>query len=425
MTKTAYGLDFGTSNSAIAIINSSGQSQVLPIGSQQSKTIKSVLFFPYVPEKKRLHFVGDDALTEYLAADKRGRFIQSIKSILPEESFSGTIVQGDFLGADDLVAMILRYIKKKADEITGLDITNVVLGRPAKFSEEKSSEDTAQQRLFIAAQKAGFGNIEFQLEPIAAALHYESSLSGPKTVLVADLGGGTSDFTIMRLSPEKMKSRNRKDDILSTAGVYIGGDGFDSDIMWNKLVPYFGLNSQFKSYDKWLPMPVHIMHQICKWQHIGLLKNREMRNTLSRFRHNSDDPEAIARLQSLINDDLGFALFQKIEEAKINLSSLSEADLSFQAEIIKISETLSRKELNDFISEKILKISETVDETMKLANIGTGDIDAVFLTGGTSLTPIIRDLFEKKFGSDKINSLDSFTSVVSGLALSSKLFFEV
>lgn len=423
MTNKAYGLDFGTSNSAVAIINKNGQSEVLPIGNEQSKIIKSVLFFPYVSEKKRLHFVGDEALNAYLNADKKGRFMQSIKSILPEESFSGTVVQGDYLGIDDLVAFILKYIKKKADEITGLNVKKVVLGRPAKFSDMESAEKIAEQRLFIAAQKAGFEEIKFQLEPIAAALHYESSLSENKIVLVADLGGGTSDFTIMRLSPKRTVINDRKNDILSTAGIYIGGDSFDSDIMWHKLITYFGYNSQFKSYDKWLPIPAHIMHQICKWQKISFLKTRDMRITLSRFYHHSDNPQAIARLQSLIDDDLGFALFQKIEEAKIRLSSFDTADLSFNGGSILLKESITREEFNNFTSEKIAKISETINLTLQLANIRPEQIDTVFMTGGSSLIPAIRNILETQFGKEKIASLDSFTSVVSGLALSSKLFF--
>lgn len=426
MSDIVYGLDFGTSNSAVAILNRNGQSEVLKIGNNQSKTIRSVLFFPYVRKGVRLHFVGDEAVLNYISSNMQGRFLQSIKSVLTEEFFSGTLIQGDFLEADDLVAFILKHIKEKADGLVGEDVKKVVLGKPVKFFDEQSSEITAEQRLFVAAQKAGFKEIKFQLEPIAAALHYETSLSlidGEKLVFIADLGGGTSDFTIMKLSLSKISNLDRKEDILASNGIYIGGDNFDSDIMWNKLCTYFGLDSTFKSYEKILPFPVHIVRKICRWQDISFMKNRDVNLTLEKFLRTSSNPQAIKNLQILINQNLGFSLFGKIEEAKIILSSSEIADILFNCSDIKIYEKINKSEFNEFIHDKLIKIESTIEELLNMANVKPNQIDAVFVTGGTSIMPDIRQIFEKKFGIEKITSTDSFTSVVSGLALSSRLFF--
>jgi hypothetical chaperone protein len=423
MAQLVYGLDFGTSNSAVAVLDENGRSKVLKIGQGGSaRTIRSVLFFP--ANQKKTVFVGDIAISEYIGSGMKGRFLQSIKSILPSESFTGTHILGfGFLGPDDLVSLIIKDLKKRADDLLGEDVKRLVLGRPARFSEDANIDSIAEQRLFIAAQKAGFEDIRFQLEPIAAALHYESSLTAEKLVLVADIGGGTSDFTIMKLSPERLVSLDRKNDILSSNGVYIGGDSFDADIMWNKLIVHFGRDSQFKSYDKMLPFPIHILSKLCKWQDIGFMKNKETRLTLQKFHHNSNDPTAIARLQALINEDLGYSLFCEIEKAKIALSDREEALIDFHQSVIDISEMINRSEFEGFIQKKLDQIGLAVDESLRLAGIGPGMIDSVFMTGGSSLIPSIRRTLSTRFGEDKIASADSFTSVVSGLALSARLFF--
>lgn len=423
MKNLAYGLDFGTSNSAIAVLNKNDRSNVLKIGQVGSgKTVRSVLFFP--ANQKKTVFVGDSAVSEYVSSGMKGRFIQSIKSVLSSESFVGTHIFGfGFLSSEDLVSMIIKDLKKSADFILGLDIKKLVLGRPARFSEDANIDAVAEQRLLIAAQKAGFEEIYFQFEPVAAAMHYESCLKSEKLVLVADIGGGTSDFTIMRLSPDRIDRHNRKDDILSSNGIYIGGDSFDSDIMWNKLIHYFGYGSSFKSYDKQLPFPVNILTKICKWQNIGFLKTKEMRLILEKLHYTSSYPVAVARLQALINENLGFSLFCEIEKSKITLSSNEEANICFHRSIIEICESINRMEFENFIQKKLDKISLAVDESMNLANVKLNMIDNIFITGGGSLIPSIKKIFSNKFGENKIVSDDSFTSVVSGLALSSRLFF--
>ncbi len=272
---------------------------------------------------------------------------------------------------------------------------------------------------------AGFENIIFQLEPIAAALHYESLLKKEELVLVVDIGGGTSDFTIMKLSPEKRRQRDRKSDILASSGVYIGGDTFDSDIMKYKLLEYFGYKSELKTFSgKLLPFPNHILFSICRWQEIGFMKNRKTERLIMEALHESTNKDAILRLQSLINEDLGYSLFREIEKAKINLSNSKVSFIDFNQSKIEIKEKITLEEFeNSIIQERLELIDSSVDNLMKSVDIPVQSIDAVFITGGSSLIPAIKNIFIKKFGDKKIVTSDSFTSVVSGLALSSNFLF--
>ena len=414
-----YGIDFGTSNSAVAITHEDGKSEVLKIDGK--RTIPSLIFFPDNEIGK--YYIGFEAIAKYLESGMRGRFIQSIKSVLPSDLFTGTSIPGfGLLTADDLVAIILKYLKEKADAVSGTDTKNVVLGRPAVFSEKQKLDELAQERLLSAAKKAGFTNISFQLEPIAAALHYESSLTKEKLVLVADIGGGTSDFTIMKLSPDKKNEINRQKDILASAGVYIGGDSFNSDIMRWKLLKYFGYESEIKTLSgKTLPFPSDLLSQICRWQDVSFIKNRETEILLDNILYESTNKEAVIRLQTLISEDLGYLLFQEIERAKIALSTLEQIPIIFNKSKININEAINRSEFEELIDDRLKKISASVEEVIKDAGISTELIDAVFITGGSSLVPAVRNIFAEKFGEEKIVSSDSFTSVASGLALSSKI----
>lgn len=419
----AYGLDFGTSNSAVSIINKNDQSEVLEIGSfGLKKIIRSVLFFP--SNKVKVVYVGDEAISEYIKSEMRGRFMQSIKSILRLKNFPLTYVIGyGALDLEDIVSLILKNIKNKADAITGVDVKRVVLGRPAMFSEDSDIDSLAQKRLLNAAEKAGFEEVNFQIEPIAAALHYESVLKKEELVLVVDIGGGTSDFTIIKLSPDKISTIDRKNDILASNGVYIGGDNFDSEIMKSKLLDYFGRGSTYQTNGKNpFAFPNHILSKLYTWQEANYLKNKLIRQQLERVHYESNNPKVVENLQSLINNNLGYSLFCEIEKAKIALSDNKEAFIDFHKLNIEIHEKISKIEFEMLIREQIEKISYSIDDCIKKANITNSNIDTVFMTGGSSLIPSLKQIVVDKFGENKIKYFDSFTSVASGLALSTKFF---
>ncbi len=415
MDKLVYGFDFGTTNSAIAI-RRQGVAEVLPIGMDGSKTVRSVLYFP---EDEKCFYVGEEAILKYVDNGMHGRFLQSVKSLLPDPSFRGTAIRG-FGNQEvfELIAKIIRNLKQRADALLGADVQSVVLGRPAVFSEIPERDKVAEDRLVAAAHEAGFAEIRLQLEPIAAGLHYEEALDREQIVLVADFGGGTSDFTVMRLSPERRYRPDRKSDVLANGGVYIGGDRFDSQIMAHKLFKYFGEDTTFRSLNKTFPFPAHLLAKLRKWQLIPFLKDSHTRQIIRELLQNSSDVEAIRRLKTLIEENLGFALFRSIEKAKIGLSERNTEEISFHELDISIRENISRAEFDIIIGEEIREFDKCINRAIERAGIGLSDIEAVFVTGGTSLVPRVRDFLVAKFGSGRIRTGDTFTSVAAGLALS-------
>jgi hypothetical chaperone protein len=317
MAEKTYGVDFGTTNSAISLWEG-GQINVLPIAANGKQSMRSVLFFP---RDDRNYYAGDEAVRQYIESGMEGRLIQSIKSFLSDASFTGTVIRGRNYSIEDLVVMVLRGIKERADRITGDSVQRAVLGRPARFSDNGQNDALAQTRLLQAAENAGFREVHLQLEPIAAAYSYERTLEKSELVLVADFGGGTSDFALIMLGPDRKGRVERASDVLGTLGVTIGGDNLDSEIMRHKLLCYFGSEIHYESANKMLPMPAHLMGLLCEWRMISSLKDTRYKEFISSLRRNADDPDAAERLYALIDEDLGFALFQKIENTKQALST--------------------------------------------------------------------------------------------------------
>ncbi|MFT5089858.1 MAG: putative chaperone protein [Planctomycetota bacterium] len=413
-----YGLDFGTSNSAIAILVDE-KIRVLPIGANGSKIMSSILFFP---ENEKQYYIGSDAMFRYVDGGMKGRMMQSIKAFLPDPSFTKTVIRGfGVFTLEELISLIMSNIKKKADSLIGHDIKEVVLGRPALFSNNEKEDEIAECRLRDSAQMAGFEKVHFQKEPVAAALHYATMITSPELVLVVDLGGGTSDFTLVRIYPRKPEEEP-KADILGINGINIGGNDFDSEIMWHKLVKYFGRNVRYKTMSRWLDMPVHLMRSLCTWHRIPLLKDSHTREFFRELLNSSDDRKSIIRLSALVEENLGFSLFQIISDAKCGLSVNEIEEIAFRQSVIDISELIHRFEFEEMISGKIKEIGCCIDGLLLNAGLDISSVDSVFLTGGTSYVPAVRKSLEVKFGSKKLQSGDVFTSVVSGLALSSKLF---
>lgn len=421
MNRLVYGLDFGTSNSAIAYRNA-GQVEIITHGQPDRKTMPSVLFFPHDSVG---HFTGEDAIQHYTDSIMDGRLIQSIKSALPEKWLTGTRIQRDWYEIEDLVALIIGDLKQKADAVTGEDVKSVVLGRPARFSQDAEKDEFARERLKTAAIRAGFENIHFQIEPIAAALYYETSLQEAEFVLVADFGGGTSDFTAMQLSPDRIHDRDRRADILGTRGVSVAGDKLDSAIMWHKLIDYFGAKVKWSSLDSelWLDMPVHIMRMICDWRQVPFLRESRQRKRITDIRHWADDPEPVLRLETLIDENLGFSLFKAIEQTKTRLSASERESIEFHHSTLDISAPITRREFESMITEEVGEIEQCLDEFLGDLSLDYSEIHSVFLTGGTAYVPYIRAMLASKFGARKLRQGDAFISVASGLALSSHLYF--
>lgn len=419
MSHLVYGLDFGTTNSAIALYRN-GKVISVPVGVHGEFTMQSVLFFS---DKSTIPYIGDVAVERYISSDMNGRLIQSPKSILPDEMFSGVVIGYEHYEIEDFVALIIRGLKQRADQLFGIEVDSVVLGMPAQFSTDPKEQSTAETRLVDAARRAGFREVSLQYEPIAAALTYEQSIKSPELVMVADLGGGTSDFTIMRLSPDHATKRSRNSDILATHGVEVGGDRLDSQIMLHKLVKYFGSQLRWKSWDRWFDMPAHFIHTICEWRRIPFLKNKHDRDFVQKLIAFSDDRESSLRLQALIEENLGYSLFQAIDRAKCELSDSELVEIEYNRLPISIHEPIHRDEFNSAIHPQYEQIRECVISVLNDAGVEMSQIDSVFMTGGTSYVPIFRQMMGELFEPHKVKSGEMYTSVVTGLALSAPLFF--
>lgn len=404
MEKYLYGIDFGTSNSALSILEISSGEIV------STFILPSVLYFPK-GEKRVL--IGHEAVEKYVGDGMKGRFIKSIKRVLSNKSFQNTLINGVRYDLSDLVSLILIELKKRADAYLGEEVKSVILGRPVFFDDDDQERDIlAQKRLEMAAKQAGFSTIHFQLEPIAAAFTYEKSLKEKQKVLVADLGGGTTDFTLIELDPRKHHSTDRRQDILGTGGIYLGGDAFDAAFMWDKGTPHFGRGVKYSTRpEQWLDLPLSLFLNITSWEKMIFFNSTKVLQDLKRYYFQSKNHPKVKNLIDLIEGNLGYSIFREIEKVKVDLSAQPQADFQFAPS--GIDEPILEQDFNAIIAPDLQKIENYLEKFL-----GDHQVDSVFLTGGTSLVPAVQALFQKRFGAEKIHSGDNFISVTKGLAYS-------
>lgn len=420
MSKFLYGIDFGTTNSALSIYDEEKNEIVDTI------TVPSLIYFQheFAGADALNYVVGEQAIDAYLNDGMKGRFIKSIKQILSRSSFIETRIHNKRYNASDLVSLILKDLKAKADKIIGFDCQKAVIGRPVFFDDDSTQKDTlAQTRLNKAAENAGFTDVRFQFEPIGAAFAYEKTITKREKVLVADLGGGTTDFTYLVLDPEQTENKDRKNDMIASGGIYIGGDSFDSAFMWDKGTPYFGKNTLYEATPgKVLTVPMSLFANICTWDKMNFFNGLRIQKDLEDYYHYSKRDRKFKNLLTLIENNLGYSVFQAIEKTKIELSDRQLSQFVYSNMEIEIDEEISRVQYDSVIERDIKKISVYLDEFMLKNNIQAEDIDSLFLTGGTSMVGAIQHLFKTRFPHIPVNSGDNFNSVAKGLAYSGYLF---
>ncbi|EDM38279.1 probable heat shock protein [Pedobacter sp. BAL39] len=422
MKKFLYGIDFGTTNSALSIYDEEQQTLLSTI------TIPSLLYFQQDQSASEplKYLVGEAAIQAYLGDGMQGRFMKSIKRILPRSSFVETRIFNKRYNASDLVTLILKELKQQADAITGQDVQKAIIGRPVFFDDESTAKDAlAQKRLAKAASDAGFTELRFQFEPIGAAFAYERTISEKENVLVADLGGGTTDFTYLVLDPENVGNKDRRKDIIATGGIYIGGDSFDSAFMWDRGTPYFGKETLYQAAPgKMLTVPVSLFANICSWEQMNFFNGIKIKNDLQNYYHYSGQDPKFKNLLTLTEHNLGYSVFQSIEKTKVELSAAESVNFHYSQRGIEINEEITIDAYNQIIAKDLRKISNYLDEFLLKHKIDIQTIDSLFLTGGTSLVAAVRKLFVSKFPGVPIHSGDNFISVAKGLAYSGYLFEE-
>jgi hypothetical chaperone protein len=401
------GIDFGTSNSLASLVKNNQIEFVhYPDDNISNPTIL------YFPEKSKQVYIGNEGVEQYLHNLEEngfgGRLMLSIKTLLPDAKFDYTLVTGHGrLSSEDLAAKFLSPLKLMAERQFAGQFDRVVLGRPVDFSE------LAISRLESAARSAGFKEVVFWLEPVAAAMAYESTASKDELICVVDIGGGTSDICVIETSPARSLSPDRLGDIKAVGGIREAGDELSSQIMQHKLSSKFGAGSTFKSLGKILPFPAHIVHKLSKWHRINLLNNRDDRETIHSIYPFSDRQEDIKRLLNLIDHHYGFELFRAIDTAKKHLSESERVTIKFRP--LDLSEQITITEFEKMILSTTQKIEKSIFDSLAAASVKAKDIKRVVLTGGTSQVPLLNRSVVKIFGEEKILRPDYFSSVATGL----------
>jgi len=385
---------------------------------------RSVLYFEQVKASggmKRTHgFSGPAAVERYLDADEKGRLVQSLKSHLSSRTLTGTEVFGRRHRLEELISRILSDLRKQAEKQFNEPVHSAVVGRPVRFvgAESDEDDDFAVARLREAFEIAGFERVWFELEPVAAAYSYESTLDHDELILIGDFGGGTSDFSLLRVGPGERKHRKGKRKMLGHSGVGLAGDAFDARIVRKLISPALGSNSEARSLNKILPaVPAWIYANLERWHYLSFLRTNNVREILKSARVRSLEPEKIEALIAIVDQDLGYQLHQAVQRTKFALSQHESAEFRFHDGGLDLRIPVARREFESWIADDLHAIEESVDSLLKKAGVAAGDLERVFLTGGSSFVPAVRRIFSRRFGNEKIRGGHEFTSVAHGLAL--------
>ncbi len=419
------GIDFGTTNSVIAIADEAGTVRAMrwPSGAGPQEIYRTALAFRSLAmegTRRTVTAAGPEAIAWALDPTPHQRFVQSIKTHLGSAAFGEMRVFGERLTLDGLIARFLGHLTGEgAPEEGGRPDWNAPLaaGRPVVFAGDRPDEDLAVARLRAAYAAAGFPDPELVYEPLGAAYWYARDLTSPQTVLVADFGGGTSDFSVMRFDRQDGRLIA---EALAHDGVGVAGDTFDYRIIDHVVSPRLGKHARYRSFQKWLPVPQRFFSAFARWHQLSWLKEPKVLADLDAIAETADDPERIAALRTMIDHDLGLDLYAAVTETKTRLSSETTAPFRFDRYGVTLEATVTRADFDSWIAEDIAAIGGAMDGALAKAGLGDADLDAVFMTGGTSHVPAVRSLFTERFGPDRIHVGNAFQSVASGLALAAR-----
>jgi hypothetical chaperone protein len=424
MKKVTVGIDFGTTNSSIAYINRAGNVALARFAAQGrlTESYRSLLYLEQVKERgvnALKSWSGPAGIEQYLSGDGKGRLMQSLKSFLSNRSLQTTEVFGRRYTLEGLIARILRDLREQAEAQFSTTITGAVVGRPVHFVGSENEDDNryAEARLLEAFHAAGYESVEFELEPVAAARYYESTLRRDQLVLIGDFGGGTSDFSLLRVGPTILRRGRTDADLLGHAGVGFAGDAFDAKIIRHLVAPALGAGSDMRSMDKILPVPSWIYAKLERWHYLSFLKSRDVMEMLRSVETDALEPEKIKALIHVVREDRGFQLHRAVQKVKSDLSESPRAVFEFSDGYLEFEAVLERRTFEAWIEEELTMIRDCVDSLLAGAGVQNKAIDEVFLTGGSSFVPAVRRIFEDRFGAEKIQRGNEFTSVAHGLAL--------
>ena len=432
------GIDFGTSNSGVAIYRN-GKVELLPIDRQNvlPEVVKTVLYIT----REYQTYIGQEAIAQYYRNNvnrqrryvrqwageidyvggeleyvrdmyvyvdelKPGRLMQYLKTALRKDGYRGTQIFERFYSVGELVQAYLGLLKQRAEELLGEPITAATRGRPVHFSALPESDRQAEETLRAAAQAAGFEQVDFELEPVAAALEYERSLSAPQNVVIFDFGGGTLDIAVMRLGDPHGRQ------VYASGGVDIAGSDFDRAIIEKRMLPHFGLGRVGHQ-----PEILELVHSVSDWMALPELATPRNRSILDKAIRAGLAPVRLKALQDLIYNDLAFTFYNRVEAAKIALSDQGATVISLEEDQVALWELYTRIQFENDIREYLVEVERVLLETLAAAGLEPGGVDAVVKTGGSSNIPLFTDMLARVFGPDKVRASNPFSSVVAGLAI--------
>lgn len=413
----SIGIDFGTTNTVLAIAGADGSvvTASFEIDGETSGGCRTVLTFTPAEEGAAPVQVeiGPWAIRRYLAAPAECRFVQSPKSYLGSRLFQETRIFGRSWRLEDMIAAFLGELTERAGGVTG-PMANCIAGRPVTFWGNDPDDGLAMTRLRAAYGDAGLGEPGFVYEPVAASYYFATRLRQDATVLVADLGGGTTDFSVIRYGigdgPPKVTP-------IAHRGVGIGGDRFDFRIVQNAVAPLVGKGTAYSSFGKRYDMPAAYFNRIANWHEFSFLRTPEVLRDLRQLARQSEAPEKLERLLALVDGNLGFHLNHRVTAAKAALSAADTVTLSLQDLGVDIACTIARCDFDAWIAADLAELDRHLDLVMEESRRAGTEVDVMFMTGGSSLVPVVRRRFESRFGADRIQAGDEFQSVAKGLAL--------
>ena len=410
----AVGIDFGTTNSAVAIAEPGRPARVLPLPTPDGGTVtywRTVLCFEPAEDGAQMRSsAGAAAIARYAESEGVARLLQSIKSHLAAASFVDTAIFGKRLKVEELIGVYLRALRAAAPVDLG---RRVVIGRPVRYWGATDDADDARAvgRMRTALGLAGFDEVTFAFEPVAAAHAYATRLDHDELVLIADFGGGTSDFSVVEVGP-RAGARVR-----ATSGVAVAGDAFDARVVDHVIAPPLGKGSRYRvEMGGEAPVPSWIYNALRRWHHLSTLKSPATTRLLDRVAAGALEPAAIARLLHVIEDDLGLPLHAAVEASKVVLSRADRAVFAFARPGVTIDDAITRAAFDGWIEDDLAAVDGAVTEALATAGVAAGDIDRVFATGGSSLVPAVRARLAARFGAERLVGGEELTSVAAGLA---------
>ena len=412
MSALFCGVDFGTTNSTVAICEKAAPPALVPLEGEYG-TIPSALFFSL--EDGSVSF-GRAAVSRYMNSAE-GRFMRALKSILGTGLMEETTLVGrDRLTFQRIIGRFLGHLRQRIEAEHGDVPEKVVFGRPVRFVDDDDEADRrAQDQLQAAAHAEGFRHVEFQFEPVAAALHVERMLNEEALALVVDIGGGTSDFSVLRLSPDRAREINRADDILATNGVHVGGTDFDRQLSIARVMPHFGLGT--RTLDGKRHLPVWYFNDMATWHRINRLYTATTLRDIRALMREAAEPDKLARYQHLLEHRSGHRLAANVESAKIELTDADVTDIRFSDSGLEFAFPVTRSEFEKAVSDLVSRIDRAIEEVLRQSGIDAAAIDTVILTGGGAQVPLVHAVATARFPHAHIPQSDQFGSVGLGLAV--------